>query len=159
MNLKVPFCKKQLFQTAPCYTIPTAWNALSTETKKIMRLNPFKNKLRKNIFERYRSEPECTRDGCFSCSGSSRRSWGFRRSVWIRGSLHVIACELNVCLASRGVLGLLSSLDGPSAHVFSYKSQCPLNLLFPYLVKMLHWCQIMIFKCTHYPFPSCPMSL
>ena len=74
MNLKVPFCKKQLFQTAPCYTIPTAWNALSTETKKIMRLNPFKNKLRKNIFERYRSEPECTRDGCFSCSGSSRRS-------------------------------------------------------------------------------------
>jgi len=74
MNLKVPFCSKRLFETAPCLTIPTAWNNLDKEIKIIEKVKPFKNKLRKSYFDKYQNEPKCSSRGCYSCTGSSQRS-------------------------------------------------------------------------------------
>jgi len=73
MNLKIPLSSKCIFETAPCFTVPTAWNSLSTDLKVIFKRNSFKGKLRLNYFDKYRSEPECSRDGCYSCARTSRR--------------------------------------------------------------------------------------
>ena len=68
LNFKIPFCKKRMFETAPCFSVPTAWNKLDTSLKSETRLNAFKTKVRNFYFDQYRSEPECNRVGCYSCS-------------------------------------------------------------------------------------------
>jgi len=74
MNLKVPFCSKEIFKSAPCFTIPTAWNTVSVEFKKMPKIKSFKNKIQKNYLDKYKNEPECTRNDCYSCLGPLRRS-------------------------------------------------------------------------------------
>ena len=70
MNLRVPFCKKKFLESAPCFTVPSAWNGVDTELKSHVKIKTFKKALRKNYFESYRREPKCTRKGCYSCARS-----------------------------------------------------------------------------------------
>jgi len=67
-NLKVPFCGKRWLEAAPCMTVPIAWNSLSVDLKMHGRLGVFKNNLRKDYFEKYKNEPKCKRNGCYSCT-------------------------------------------------------------------------------------------
>ena len=74
LSLKEPFCKKKIHESAPCVTIPSAWNCLETTTKSINKIGAFKNKLCKLFFEKYRNEPKCSRTHCYSCAWRSGRS-------------------------------------------------------------------------------------
>jgi len=78
LNLKIPFCKKSLLASAPSFTVPTAWNTLNLEIKKVQKARSFKKLLQKDYFDRYRAEPSCSRTDCYSCAGLSR---GHGRSV------------------------------------------------------------------------------
>jgi len=68
MNLKIPFCGKSYLESAPCLTIPKAWNELGTDMKKHVKMNTFKKELKRSYFEKYRIDPKCTRGNCYSCA-------------------------------------------------------------------------------------------
>ena len=92
LNLKIPFCKKSLLASAPSFTVPTAWNTLNLEIKKVQKARSFKKLLQKDYFDRYRAEPSCSRTDCYSCAGLSRghgrsvgagRIWGSQCAKWV----------------------------------------------------------------------------
>jgi len=68
MNLKIPFCGKKWLETAPCLTIPIAWNGLEMELKSEIKPHIFKKRLKIKYFDKYRNEPKCKRKGCYSCT-------------------------------------------------------------------------------------------
>ena len=74
LMFKVPFCKKRFMESAPCLTVPTVWNNLDPTLKTNGKINSFKKNLRKEIVDRYRKEPKCSLDGCYSCARRLEKS-------------------------------------------------------------------------------------